>query len=199
MSKYFLSTCYLLWKTREHRFVWWATELKVIWSRGSKMPTCGYKQETDTIQNRIHHHSGKCWRNPLYTENQGINKKCHRWKFSGLILNSGFWGWLSFQRKSAPKCWLRQIIIAFLISFQIIWTQSFKLEIIPFCRHPASFKILKFRILENFMLSPMQCRPRWDAAKYYIKSGSALLSKIQQSSVTEIKYNFVIPTCDPSK
>ena len=34
----------------------------------------------------------------------------HRWKFTGLFLNSGFWGWLS-----ASKCWIRKITIGSLI------------------------------------------------------------------------------------
>ena len=32
--------------------------------------------------------------------------------FSGLFLNSGFWGWLSIDGKPAFKCWIKQIIIA---------------------------------------------------------------------------------------
>ena len=48
---------------------------------------------------------------------------------------------LTFLGKSASKCWIREIILAPLVGFQIIKTQSFKLEIILIWRHPASFKI----------------------------------------------------------
>ena len=52
-----------------------------------------------------------------------------------------------------------QIIIASLISFQIIYKHnySFNLEIIHYCRHPASFKFKfpKLRILEILNFHPM--------------------------------------------
>ena len=64
---------------------------------------------------------------------------------------------LTFHGKSASKCWTREIIIASLLSFQITKRQSFKLEIICFCRHLASFKIWNSKVqdFENFELSPM--------------------------------------------
>ena len=65
---------------------------------------------------------------------------------------------LTFYRKSASKCWIRQTLqLLWLVSRWSKYNQSFKLEIIHFCRHPASFKIWisKVQDFRNFELSPL--------------------------------------------
>ena len=54
---------------------------------------------------------------------------------------------------------------------KIVQEQSFKLEIIHFCRHPASFKIgiSKVQDFGNLELSPMQDQDRQSGSKLFAK------------------------------
>ena len=101
---------------------------------------------------------------------QGVRRyRCeiHGLKFSGLILNSGFLR-QTFQRKSATKCWIKKLIIASVISFQIIWTHAInQFNFIHFCTHLARFEILKFRVLENWTFTHGNIFHPW---KYVVSS-----------------------------
>ena len=71
---------------------------------------------------------------------------------------------LTFHRKSASKCWIRQTIIASLISFQIIYTPitcnhlNLKFFIFVGILQVLKFGFLKFRILEILNFPPWS----WD-------------------------------------
>ena len=65
----------------------------------------------------------------------------HGWKFSRLILNSGFWGWLSTESQPQnAELGRSQHLLRFILSLsKDNW--PFKLEIVIFSGHTSSFKI----------------------------------------------------------
>ena len=81
----------------------------------------------------------------------------HWWNFSGLFLNSGFWGWLSVESQPQNPVLGRFL---WLLWFNFSLSKDnwpFKLEIVNIYRQTASFKIWfsKVQDFENFELSPM--------------------------------------------
>ena len=80
----------------------------------------------------------------------------HGWKFSGLFLNSGFWGWHSIEsQRQNTELGRLQSLFWYIYSLSK-GNQPFKLEILKLWRHTASFKIWISKVQDfgNFELSP---------------------------------------------
>ena len=84
--------------------------------------------------------------------------------------NSQFYCYVSLHRKSASKCWIRQIIISCLFYFSPSkdnW--PFNLKLFMICWHTTIFKIWISKVQDfgNFEFSPMSL---WDVGTYYISN-----------------------------
>ena len=98
---------------------------------------------------------------------------------------------LTFHRKSASKCWIKEIILASLISFQIIFSG---LIILTLSLQVLKFEILKFRILEILNFRPMcmvlpclrwQCSCRLVHKLYWTRSLTMMSSQTEINGIPQ--------------
>ena len=79
----------------------------------------------------------------------------HGWKFSGFILNSGFWGWLSTEMLNYAD--YNSFSDIFTVYLKTIKHLSLKYYYFEGILQVLKFEFQKFRILKKIGLSPMYC------------------------------------------
>ena len=100
----------------------------------------------------------RLYNNICYVSVLGLRESCiHGWKFSGLFLNSGFWGLLSIKSQPQNAELSRLNSFSDLFSVHLRAIDHLNLKLLIFWRHTASFKIWISKVLDfwNFELSPM--------------------------------------------